>query len=73
MVDDVLDPIVEAIDSRKGDSIIRYGMDKSPTQMWNGVIGGQFQLNKKWMFRTEFGVFGDRSSALLSFNYRFLL
>jgi len=73
VVNNLIDPLVEAIDNRKGDSTVRYGMDKSPSQMWNGVIGGQFQLNKKWMLRTEFGVFGDRSSALLSFNYRFLL
>ena len=49
-----------------------YGMDKQTKQMWNGVIGMQFQLNKRFMFRTEGGIIGDRKSFLLSLNYRFL-
>jgi hypothetical protein len=71
-VDNVIDPIVEAIDSRNGESIIRYGMDKRPSELWNGVVGAQFQLNKRWMFRTEVGLIGDRKSFLASANYRFL-
>jgi hypothetical protein len=72
-VDNVIDPIVENIDARNGATIIRYGLDKSPVELWNGVIGGQFQLNKRWMFRSEVGLFGDRKSFLASVNYRFLL
>ena len=71
--DEVLTPIVDGIDSRDGSSTIRYGMDKQTLQLWNGVIGAQFQLNKHWQFRTEAGVFGDRKSILVSANYRFLL
>jgi hypothetical protein len=37
------------------------------------VIGGQFQLNKRWIFRTEGGIVGDRKSFLLSVNYRFMM
>lgn len=72
-VDEVLDPLVSAIDSRNGDSIIRYGMDKQVQQLWNGVVGGQYQLNKRWMLRSEVGLVGNRKSFLLSINYRFLL
>ena len=72
-VDEVLDPLVSAIDSRNGDSIIRYGMDKQVKQLWNGIIGGQYQYNKRWMLRTEAGLIGNRKSFLLSFNYRFLM
>ena len=59
--------------SADGSSIIRYGMDKQVEQQWNGTIGGQFQLNKRWMFRSEAGLIGNRKSFLVSINYRFLL
>jgi hypothetical protein len=36
------------------------------------LIGGQFQLNKRWMLRSEAGFLGSRKSFLLSLNYRFL-
>jgi len=71
--DRVLTPIVERIDSADGESIIRYGMEKQVQQKWNGTIGGQFQLNKRWMFRSEVGFIGNRKSFLASINYRFLL
>jgi len=62
---------IDALDNREGNTIIRYGMDKRPTQEWNVVIGGQFQVNKHWQIRTEVGVIGDRKSFLASVNYRF--
>jgi hypothetical protein len=68
-----LPDIVDRIDQAEGDAIVRYGMDKQVKEMWNGIIGAQFQLNKRWMFRTEWGLIGDRKSALASINYRFLL
>ena len=64
---------MEALDQRNGEAIISYGMDKRPAEEWNFVIGGQFQLNKAWMFRTEGGIIGDRKSFLISANYRFKL
>ena len=69
----LLTPIVERIDERDGSAIVRYGMDKQVKEMWNGLIGAQFQLNKHWMLRTEGGVIGDRKSFLTSLNYRVLL
>jgi hypothetical protein len=53
-----------------GSTLIGYGMDKSPEQEWNVVIGGQFQLNKRWQLGTEGGIIGDRKSFLISANYR---
>ena len=73
IADQVLTPIVERIDAADGSTIIRYGMDKQVQQPWNGTIGGQFQLNKRWMFRSEAGLIGNRKSFLVSVNYRFLL
>ena len=71
--DQILTPIVERLESADGEAIIRYGIDKRVKQEWNGLIGAQYQFNKKWMLRTEAGILGDRKSVLLSLNYRFLL
>ncbi len=67
-VPEIVDKLAEA----DGDAIIRYGMDKQVSEMWNGVVGAQFQLNKHWQFRSEAGLIGDRKSFLVSVNYRFL-
>ncbi len=72
-VNDVIDPIVNAVDNADGSGTIRYAMDKQTKQLWNGLVGAQFQLNKHWQFRTEGGVVGNRKSFLISANYRFLL
>ncbi len=71
--DESLTPIVDRIEAADGDAVIRYGMDKQVKQLWNGIVGFQFQLNKSWMFRAEAGIIGDRKSFLFSVNYRFLL
>jgi hypothetical protein len=73
VADRVLTPIVEQIENADGESIIRYGMDKQVQDQWNGLIGIQYQLNKRWMFRSEAGLIGNRESFLISLNYRFLM
>ena len=73
IADQTLGPLVDAIGEADGEAVIRYGLDKSTKQKWNGIIGAQYQHNKNWMFRTEAGVIGDRKMFLLSLNYRFLL
>lgn len=73
VADRVLTPIVERIDAVDGSAIVRYGMNKQVKQNWNGIIGAQYQFNKRWMVRTEAGIVGDRKSILASVNYRFLL
>ncbi len=67
-----LTPIVDAIDAREGESVIEYGIDKQVAQMWNMLLGTQFQLNKHWQLRFEAGIIGDRKSFLASLNYRIL-
>jgi len=64
--------IVDRLAAADGDAVISYGMDKQVKEMWNGIIGAQFQLNKHWQFRSEGGIIGDRKSFLVSVNYRFL-
>ncbi len=73
VADEVLTPIVDKLEAADGDGIIRYGMDKQVQEMWNGLVGAQFQLKKRWMFRSEAGIIGDRKSFLFSVNYRFLM
>jgi hypothetical protein len=51
-VDNVTDPLIERLDNRDGSTVISYQMDKAPEAEWNYLIGGQFQLNKRWMFRS---------------------
>jgi len=73
IADQTLGPLVNAIGAADGEAVIRYGLDKSTKQKWNGLIGAQYQHNKNWMFRTEAGIIGDRKMFLLSLNYRLLL
>ena len=73
IADKTLGPLVDAIGAADGSAVVRYGLDKRAKEKWNGVIGGQFQLNKNWIFRAEGGILGDRKSMLLSANWRFLL
>ena len=68
----VIPDIVDRLNAADGDAVVSYGMDKQVSEMWNGIIGAQFQLNKRWQFRTEGGIIGDRKSFLVSVNYRFL-
>jgi opacity protein-like surface antigen len=73
IADRLVTPIVDALDNRNGESIVKYGMDKQVAEKWNMLIGVQYQLNKRWMLRSEGGIIGDRKSFLASLNYRFLL
>jgi hypothetical protein len=68
-----LPDLIERLAEADGSAIVRYGMQKQVKERWNGVVGAQYQMNKRWMLRTEGGIIGDRKSFLLSVNYRFLL
>ncbi|MEN2280781.1 hypothetical protein AAGF08_01495 [Algoriphagus sp. SE2] len=52
-------------------SFIDYTLDKKVAAPFNIILGAQYQFNKHWMLRTEFGVFGKRSQFLLNLNWRF--
>lgn len=52
------------------DATVSYSLKKSPTSNWSMCVGGQYQLNHRWQFRTEFGFLGGRKSMLVSANYR---
>jgi hypothetical protein len=50
---------------------VQYSLDKKVKNMWNFVVGSQFQLNKHLMLRAEYGFLGSRTQFLGSVQYRF--
>jgi hypothetical protein len=50
---------------------VQYSLDKNLKDAWNFVIGSQFQLNKHWMFRAEYGFLGSRKQVMGGLQYRF--
>lgn len=67
-----LEQIVSRITTKDfKDATINYSLQKRATSHWSMLVGGQYQLNHHWQFRTEAGFLGGRSSILASANYRF--
>jgi hypothetical protein len=54
-----------------GTSTVQYSMDKRPKDAWNFIVGSQFQLNKHFMLRGEYGFLGTRTQFLVGLQYRF--
>jgi hypothetical protein len=52
-------------------STVQYSMDKRPKDKWNFVVGTQFQLNKHFMARAEFGFLSSRTQMTAGLQYRF--
>ncbi len=50
---------------------IQYALDKQPKEKWNFIVGSQFQLNKHFMLRAEYGFIGNRKQFLTGIQYRF--
>jgi hypothetical protein len=50
---------------------VQYSLDKRPKDMWNFLVGAQFQLNKHWMIRGEYGFLGSRQQFIGGLQYRF--
>lgn len=71
IVNQVIDEIETLAEGGTGDAIIDYKLDKRVSAPFNLIVGAQYQFNKKFILRTELGVFGKRSQFLLNFNYRF--
>ena len=57
--------------SNAGDASIQYSLNKKPKDMWNFIIGSQFQLNRSWMLRAEYGFLGTRQQFIAGLQYRF--
>jgi long-subunit fatty acid transport protein len=50
---------------------VQYSLDKRPKDLWNFVVGSQYQYNKHWMVRVEYGFLGSRSQLITGLQYRF--
>jgi len=61
----------EAAINRGSDATIQYSLDKRVKDAWNFIVGGQFQLNKHWMLRAEYGFLGSRTQFIGGLQYRF--
>ena len=52
-------------------STVQYSLDKRPKDEWNFIIGSQFQINRRWMIRAEYGFLGSRQQFIGGLQYRF--
>lgn len=52
-------------------STVQYSLDKRPKDQWNFIVGAQFQINKSWMIRAEYGFLGSRQQFIGGLQYRF--
>ncbi len=50
---------------------VQYSLEKNLKAKWNFIVGSQFQLNKHFMVRAEYGFLGARNQFLTSIQYRF--
>lgn len=66
--------VLNSIDGALNDdqtATVDYSLDKALKDPWNFIVGSQYQLNKHWMIRAEYGFLGTRNQFLLSLQYRF--
>lgn len=53
------------------DSVVYYRFDKRLEEDFNLLFGGQYQFNRKWQIRGEYGAINSKQQLLLSLNYSF--
>jgi hypothetical protein len=66
------DTLMDEILNRYDTGTINYSLDKSLTTPWNMLIGGNYEIGKRWAFRAEAGLIG-RWSIMTNLVYRFPL
>src|SRR5262249_17733734 len=57
--------------SNISNSTVQYSLEKKPKDAWNFIIGAQYQINKKWMIRAEYGFLSSRVQFIGGLQYRF--
>jgi hypothetical protein len=50
---------------------VQYSLSKRPKNMWNFVLGTQYQINKHFMLRAEAGFLASRTQFIGGLQYRF--
>jgi hypothetical protein len=66
--------ILTGIDGALNDeqvATVQYSLSKRPENMWNFIIGSQFQINKHFMLRAECGFLASRTQFIGGIQYRF--
>lgn len=62
---------VETASGNIANSSVQYSMDKRPKDMWNFIVGSQYQFNKHFMVRLEAGFLSSRTQVMTGLQYRF--
>ncbi len=57
--------------SNASNATVQYSLDKAPKDKWNFVVGAQFQIDKRYMIRAEYGFLGSRQQFIGGLQYRF--
>jgi hypothetical protein len=66
--------ILTAADAALSDdqsATVEYSLDKKLKDKWNFIIGTQFQINRHFMVRGEYGFLGSRQQFIGGLQYRF--
>ncbi len=66
--------LLNSIDGALNDeesATVQYSLNKRPKDMWNFVLGSQYQINKHFMLRAEVGFLGSRQQFIGGLQYRF--
>ena len=66
----VLNAADDAVDNAEN-STLNYTLDKEQAKLWSMTVGSQFQLNKSWMLRAEYGFSSGREQFFMGLQYRF--
>lgn len=65
-----LNGISGAVDNLES-ATVQYSLDKKQKDLWNFIIGGQYQPSKHFMFRAEVGFLTARTQVIAGVQYRF--
>lgn len=71
---DATGTLLNTIDGALNDdetATVQYSLSKRPKDMWNFVVGSQYQINKHFMLRAEAGFLGSRTQIIGMLQYRF--
>jgi len=68
----ILDGASQTVDNISN-STVQYSLSKRQKQMWNFIIGSQFQINRSLQLRAEAGLFASRVQFIGGLQYRFNL
>jgi hypothetical protein len=66
--------ILNSIDGALNDeseATVQYQLNKRPKDMWNFIVGSQYQISKHFMIRAEFGFLKSRTQFIGGLQYRF--